>query len=75
MNDSMKFITGLLVGGALGLGAGLLLAPATGKQARKKIRKASRKLARKMAGYMGLEQEVQRVSVKKRNGKTPIETI
>jgi gas vesicle protein len=73
MNDNLKFITGLLVGSALGLCAGLLLAPTTGKQARKKIGKRSKKLAKKMASYIGMEQSIQGVSAKRRNGKAPVE--
>lgn len=61
------------MGGLLGLGAGLLLAPTTGKQARKKIGKRSKKLARKLAGYIGTEQEFEKVSTKRRNGKAPVE--
>ncbi len=73
MNNTVRFISGLLVGGLLGLGAGLLLAPTTGKQARKKIGKRSKKLARKLAGYIGTEHEFEKVSAKRRNGKAPVE--
>jgi gas vesicle protein len=62
-----------LIGAALGVSAGLLLAPTSGKQARKKISKKSKKLARKMAGYVGIESSIQGVAPKKRNGRAPVE--
>lgn len=72
MNNAIKYIAGFLLGSAFGLTAGLLLAPTTGKQARKKISKKSRKLARKMAGYVGMEDKFQGATAKRKNGKTPV---
>ena len=66
----------MLIGGVLGLGAGLLFSPSTGKQNRKKIGKIgkkSKKLARKLAGYIGSEHEFEKVSAKRKNGKAPVE--
>lgn len=73
MNNAIRFMSGLLLGGVLGLGAGLLLAPSTGKQTRKKIGKKSKKLARKLAGYIGAEQDFEKVSAKRKDGKAPVE--
>ena len=73
MNNTVRFISGLLIGGVLGLGAGLLFSPSTGKQNRKKIGKKSKKLARKLAGYIGSEHEFEKVSAKRKNGKAPVE--
>ena len=73
MNSRVRLVTGFLLGGALGLATGLLVAPVSGKQARKKIGKKSKKLARGLAGYFGNEQKFQGVTAKKKNGKTPVE--
>ena len=67
----IKFISGLLLGSVIGAGAGLLLAPSTGKQTRKKLGKKSKKLARKMAALMGKEDKIQGVA-RRKNGRTPV---
>lgn len=72
MNDTLKYIAGFLLGSAFGLTAGLLLAPTTGKQARKKMSKKSMKLAKKMAGYVGMEDKFQGAGAKKKDGKAPV---
>ena len=74
MNDTLKFIGGFLLGGACGVAAGLLMAPTTGKQARKKLGKKSRKLARKMAELVGQEEKFQATTPRRRNSKTPVES-
>ena len=66
----IRFISGLLLVAAIGMGAGVLMAPSTGKQTRKKLGKKSRKLAKKMAALMGKEEETQ--VARKRSGSTPV---
>lgn len=63
------------MGSVVGMAAGLLLAPTTGKQARRKISKKSKKLARQMAGYIGIsmEEKFDRFPAKRKNGKAPVE--
>ena len=73
MNDTGKIIAGFLFGSLIGLTTGLLLAPTTGKQARKKIGKKSKNIARQVAGYMGVKSTVSGSSSKRKNGKAPIE--
>jgi gas vesicle protein len=73
MNSTAKIVAGFLLGSICGLAAGLLMAPTTGKQARKKIGKKSKKLARKMAGYVGMEEKLQGNSAKRKDGKAPVE--
>ena len=72
-NDTLKIVSGFLLGAVLGITAGLLVAPTTGRQARKKLSKKSKKLARQMAGYIGIEEKIQGVSARRKNGKAPIE--
>ena len=71
MNSAVKFIFGFLIGGAMGVSAGLLMAPTTGKQARKKLDKKSKKLAKKLAGMVGKDKKFQGASARKRNVSTP----
>jgi gas vesicle protein len=73
MNSAIKFIAGFLLGGACGMAAGLLMAPTTGKQARKKLGKKSKKLARKMAGLIRKEEKFQGATARKKHGKAPVE--
>ena len=61
------------MGGALGLAAGILMAPTTGKQARKKIGKKSKKLAKQLAGYVGMEEKFEGAGPKRKNGKASVE--
>jgi gas vesicle protein len=72
-NNTLKILSGFLLGAVLGMAAGLLVAPTTGRQARKKLSKKSKKLARQMAGYIGMEDKVQGVTAKRKNGKAPVE--
>jgi gas vesicle protein len=72
MNNTIKIFAGFILGTAFGLAAGLLLAPTTGKQARKKIGKKSKKLAKKMAGYVGMEEKFQVPSARRKNGNAPV---
>ena len=73
MNTTVKLIAGFLFGSVCGLAAGLLIAPTSGKQARKKISKKSKKLARKMAGYIGMEDKDHVAPARRKNGKTSVE--
>lgn len=73
MNDTGKIIAGFLFGSLIGLTTGLLLAPTSGKQARKKIGKKSKNIARQVAGYMGMKSTIQSSSSKRKNGKVPVE--
>lgn len=72
MDNTIKYIAGFLLGSAFGLTAGLLLAPTTGKQARKKISKKSMKLARKMAGYVGMEDKIPGAAAKRKSSKASL---
>ncbi len=45
MSDNNKAFLGLLLGAAVGVTVGLLMAPESGERSRKKLKKASRKLA------------------------------
>lgn len=60
MNNTVKILAAFVVGSAMGIAAGLMMAPTTGKQARKKLGKKSRKLAKKLAGMVKKEQPAQR---------------
>ena len=73
MNNTIKIFAGFLLGTVCGLAAGLLVAPTSGKQARKKIGKKSKKLAKKMAGYIGMEGKIQGPPARTKNGKAPVE--
>ena len=73
MNNAIKFIGAFLIGGAMGLAAGLLAAPTSGKQTRKKLGKKSKKLARQMAGYIGMEDKFPATTTKRKNGKATVE--
>ena len=73
MNDTGKIIAGFLFGSLIGLTTGLLLAPTTGKRARKKIGKRSKNIARQVAGYIGVKSTVAGSSSKRKNGKTAVE--
>ena len=50
--DSKKVIGGLLVGAAIGVAAGLLLAPYSGAKTRRKIARGSLKVKRNVADYV-----------------------
>lgn len=68
-----KIIAGFVLGSLIGVATGLLLAPTTGKQARKKIGKKSKKIAKQVAGYIGMEKTIQGATSKQKNGKAPVE--
>jgi gas vesicle protein len=72
MNNAAKVIMGFVLGSLIGMAAGLLIAPTTGKQARKKIGKQSKKIAKQVAGYIGVEEKVHGTS-KRKNGKSAVE--
>ena len=74
MNDETgKIIAGFVFGSLIGVATGLLLAPTTGKQARKKIGKKSKTLAKQVAGYIGMKNTIQGTASKRKNGKAPVE--
>lgn len=66
MNQTAKVLTVFFAGSVFGMLAGLLLAPTSGKQARKKIGKKSKKLAKKVASYIGMEEKLQASSPKRK---------
>lgn len=72
MNTTFKLAIGFLAGSIVGLATGLLVAPTTGKQARKKLSKKSRKLAKQMAGYVGMEDKIQ-LNPRRKNGRAQVE--
>ena len=76
MDTMIKFGAGFLAGVALGMATGLLMAPTTGKQARKKLTKKSRKLAKMMAGYIGMEDKIPgttaRSTTKRHDGRAQV---
>lgn len=50
--DAKKVIGGLLVGAAIGVAAGLLLAPYSGAKARRKLVKGGMKVKKNVASYV-----------------------
>lgn len=73
MDNTGKIITGFLLGSMIGIVTGLLVAPTSGKQARKKIGKKSKRIAKQVAGYIGREEKLQGAGSKRKNGKVPVE--
>lgn len=76
MKNTGKIITGFLLGSMVGIITGLMIAPTSGKQARKKLGKKSKKLAKQVAGYVGMEDKMDKLQgagSKSKNGKEPIE--
>lgn len=77
MDTAIKFGIGFLVGSVFGLSAGLLLAPTTGKHARKKLGKRSMRLAKTIAEYIGMEEKkatpAARATAKRRDGRAQVQ--
>lgn len=72
MNTTGKIIAGILFGAVIGVAAGLLVAPTSGKRTRKSLEKKSKKLAKQMAGYVGMSNKPHRGAHAK-NGKASVE--
>ncbi len=60
LSTTVKMLAAFVAGSALGLATGLMLAPTTGKQARKKLGKQSKKLAKKLSTLVRYEQRNKR---------------
>lgn len=72
MDTSIKVGIGFLAGSLMGVAVGLLMAPTTGKQARKKLGKKSRKLAKKMAAYVGMEDKIHLTPSRRKDGRAQV---
>ena len=70
MNTTAKVLVGFLVGTALGAVTGLLMAPNTGRTARKNLNKKAKKLVKQLETFVGKEKG--RVSSSVMNGKAPV---
>jgi gas vesicle protein len=73
MNSTGKIIIGFVVGAAIGTVTALLMAPSTGKTARKNINKKAKKLVKQIESAMGRQQKrkVTHVGSHSKNGKAP----
>lgn len=60
MNTEAKVIAGFLIGAAIGMVTGLMIAPTTGNTARKNLNRKAKKLVRKLEGYMGIQHKTGR---------------
>lgn len=67
MNGTVKIFAAFVIGSAMGMAAGMMIAPTTGKQARKKLGKKSKKLAKKLAGMVKKEQRTQRTGTRRKS--------
>jgi gas vesicle protein len=65
--NTTSFITGIVVGAAVGAGMALLLAPSTGEETRRAIRKRVKGMSKDAAGgWVTTRQEVRRVLKEKK---------
>lgn len=76
-NNSGNTLLALIAGAAIGVGAGILLAPEEGKEVRKKIKKSLNETANDLKQKIGeLETEIKNTSVKtKRTFEEKMEAI
>lgn len=74
MNDDIEaggrdrggFLTGLIIGAALGAGVALLLAPASGEDTRRLIRRRAKGIQRQAAAAWVVEREAARKALRRR---------
>jgi gas vesicle protein len=65
--DTGSFVTGLLIGAALGAGVALLLAPASGEETRRVIRRKARSVGDEVGdGWISARDEARRVLQEKK---------
>lgn len=73
MKTNGKMILGFLLGTAIGMVTGLLLAPATGLRTRKNINRKAKKFVKKIEGFVGKGKvKVSQTSAQVKNGKAPV---
>lgn len=76
MNTTSKVIAGVVLGAAIGMIAGILVAPTTGNRTRKNINKKAKKFVRQIEGYLGIKHKTTRKTrqqpVHSKNGRAAV---